>query len=371
MPAHRLALQGEAFLVRKSDLHEMRWAETVQPGQDMLRPGQLVAAVAKFAFTANNITYARTGEALGYWRFFPATDGWGVIPVWGIAEVLHSRAPGIAPGERIYGYMPMASHVLLEAGATRGVRFNDISAARASLPATYNDYVLVDRDPSYRRAQEDAHLILRPLFALSFFCAQYLQENALFGARRAIVSSASSKAALGLAFLLARNAPGIEIVGLTSPGHAAFVAASGRYARTLTYEAASSLADDAATVFVDIAGNDAAQAAVHSALPRTLIRSIRAGFTHGHATAEASALPGPAPEFFFTPDHILRLRRAWGPEVLKQRLASDWQAFLNYCAPWLRIEAAQGKASVERVYGAVLKGERHPAEADILTVAGG
>lgn len=204
--------QGEPFHVRKSALREMRWAETVQPGLETLRPGQLVAEVTKFAFTANNITYARTGEQLRYWRFSAAPDGWGVIPVWGIAEVLHSRASSIAPGERIYGYMPMASHVLLEAGAMRGVRFNDVSAPRASLPGNYNEYVLIDRDPSYRRAQEDAHLILRPLFALSFFCTHYLQENALFGARRVIVSSASSKAAIGLAFLLARGACSVGIL---------------------------------------------------------------------------------------------------------------------------------------------------------------
>lgn len=370
MSAQGVAPQGETFHVRKSDLHETRWGETVQPGQDTLRPGQLVAEVTKFAFTANNITYARTGEQLGYWRFFAAPDGWGVIPVWGIAKVRHSRAPGIEPGERIYGYMPMASDVLLEVGEMRGVRFSDVSAPRASLAPTYNEYVLIDRDPDYRPAQEDAHLILRPLFALSFFCAHYLQENALFGARRVIISSASSKAAMGLAFLLARGDPGIEIVGLTSPGHVAFVEANGRYARMLTYEAISSLAEDTATIFVDIAGNDVALSAVHSALPRTLMRSIRAGFTHGDPTgAEAISLPGPTPEFFFTPDHILRLRREWGREVLKQRLASEWQAFLDYSEGWLRIEAAHGKAAVERVYQAVLNGVRHPAEGDILTIA--
>ena len=62
MPAQGVAPQGETFHVLKSDLHETRWAKTVLPGQDTLAPGQLVAEVTKFAFTANNITYACTGD---------------------------------------------------------------------------------------------------------------------------------------------------------------------------------------------------------------------------------------------------------------------------------------------------------------------
>ncbi len=41
----------------------------------------------------------------GYWRFFPASeDGWGRIPAWG-----HARQDDL----RVFGYVPMASHVVL------------------------------------------------------------------------------------------------------------------------------------------------------------------------------------------------------------------------------------------------------------------
>jgi hypothetical protein len=34
--------------------------------------------IRKFAFTANNITYAVVGDMIGYWKCFPAEDGGGI-----------------------------------------------------------------------------------------------------------------------------------------------------------------------------------------------------------------------------------------------------------------------------------------------------
>jgi len=54
--------------------------------------GQIVVAIDKFALTANNVTYAASGDLLGYWQFYPtAEDPWGKVTVWGIAEVIDSQ----------------------------------------------------------------------------------------------------------------------------------------------------------------------------------------------------------------------------------------------------------------------------------------
>ena len=45
-------------------------------------------------------------------------------------------------------------------------------------------------------------MIVRPLFITSFMLADFLQDNAFFGARQVVVSSASSKTAYGTAFCL-------------------------------------------------------------------------------------------------------------------------------------------------------------------------
>jgi hypothetical protein len=74
----------------------------------------------------------------------------------------------------------------------------------------------------------------------------------------------------------------------------------------------------------------------------------------------ASSLPGPAPELFFAPAHILKRREQWGTENLRTRVADAWAAFLAYIVPWLGIEFTIGRSSVERVYREVLDG-RTPA----------
>jgi len=81
------------FLVNRSNWHETRFVEGGVPGD--LSPGQVRFRVERFAFTANNITYAVSGDMLGYWKFFPAPEGWGRLPVMGYAEVIASTHPQV------------------------------------------------------------------------------------------------------------------------------------------------------------------------------------------------------------------------------------------------------------------------------------
>ena len=66
------------FEVCRGDLTKCRFTERERPE---LREGEILAEVERFAFTANNISYAVVGEKLGYWNFFPTEKGWGIIPV--------------------------------------------------------------------------------------------------------------------------------------------------------------------------------------------------------------------------------------------------------------------------------------------------
>ena len=76
-----------------------------------LGDGAVRLRIESFSVTANNITYAVIGDMFGYWNFFPAQGDYGVVPMWGHAVVEASRDPGIAVGERVYGYLPMATHL--------------------------------------------------------------------------------------------------------------------------------------------------------------------------------------------------------------------------------------------------------------------
>jgi Protein of unknown function (DUF2855) len=373
MEQHRDLGEIVSFQVEKRHLPTWRWVSG-PAGDGTLKAGEILVAISRLAWTANNVTYARLGEQLSYWKFFPAPDGWGRIPAWGVGTIVRSHHPAYRESEGVYGFFPMDSHVVLLPGSVEGVRFVEESPHRRALPPTYNEYVLIDRDAGYDRAHANAHLVLRPLFSLSFFCDAFLREARYFGARQIILTSASSKTGLGLAFLLSRErsaADPIEIVGLTAPGNVPFVDGSGLYDRVLAYEAIESLAT-VPSVLVDLAGDAGSRAAIHRRLGHALRHSALAGLTHGDIFADAAAdLPGPKPVLFFTPDHILRLRREWGADALRQRLAAAWTAFLGFVEPWLQYEYRATRDGIERAYADVLAGGTPATRAYILSIPAG
>ena len=86
------------FIVDRANLREGKFVTTQLPE---LKPGQVLLHVDKFALTANNITYGAAGDSIGYWKFFPAQDNWGRIPVWGYADVIASHNDALPIGERV------------------------------------------------------------------------------------------------------------------------------------------------------------------------------------------------------------------------------------------------------------------------------
>lgn len=122
------------FQIARADLHDCRLldAPELSPG-----PGQALLAVERFGLTSNNITYAAFGEAMSYWDFFPAGDGWGRMPVWGFARVQDSGVEGLAPGTRFYGYLPPSDGLLVTPTRVGPQGFIDASPHRSQLPGAY------------------------------------------------------------------------------------------------------------------------------------------------------------------------------------------------------------------------------------------
>ena len=84
-------------------------------------------------------------------------------------------------------------------------------------------------DPGYDAAREAEQALLRPLFMTSFLIDDFLADTGFFGARRVMLSSASSKTAYGTAFCLSlrRGSPNaVKVIGLTSAGNLAFTRSS-------------------------------------------------------------------------------------------------------------------------------------------------
>ena len=95
--------------VRKDSLGAIRVVEDGLGTQ--LAENQVLFKVGRLALTANNISYATTGDSLGYWGFFPAEEGWGRIPAMGWGEVIASEHPEVSVGERFWGWFPISTHL--------------------------------------------------------------------------------------------------------------------------------------------------------------------------------------------------------------------------------------------------------------------
>ena len=223
--------QVQTMEVRKDDLADTRITQHAAPP---LRDGEVLARVDRFGLTANNITYAVVADRFGYWKFFPAPDGWGVIPVWGFADVVESRHPEVNAGDRLYGYFPMATHVVLKPVNVSPSRLFDGSAHRAELPAVYNAYARVNGEPHYDPGLENERMLLLPLFATSFALHDFLSDQQWFGAKQVLVLSASSRTAIGLAIALDDDPSSPRSIALTSPGSVAMVRSLDLYAQVMS-----------------------------------------------------------------------------------------------------------------------------------------
>lgn len=354
------------FLIDRKDFRSTAWRQ--EPAEE-LQPGQARLRIDRFALTANNITYAVFGEKLRYWDFFPAPDGYGRLPVWGMADVAESRADGLAAGERIYGYFSMSSELVVTVGDLTAAGFADASPWRSELSAVYNRYWRISEDKAFGSPRLEAlQSIFRPLFATSFLITGFLVENGFFGARQVLISSASSKTSLALACLLKnRSRDGLQIIGLTSDSNMTFVDETGFYDDVIDYEAVGTLAV-VPTVFVDMAGSARLRSAVHHHFQDALHYSCAVGSSHWEDPGRASGLPGPRPTMFFAPGHVDAKVAMWGVEGYEKRLSEAWEPFADAVDGLLDISFHSGREEVERLYNAVLEGQFSPRFAAMASI---
>ncbi len=332
------------LMTRKSDPGETRMAEVPPPGD--LREGEVVLALDRFSLTTNNITYAAYGDAIGYWRVFPTgEDEFGMMPVWGFADVAASRAPGVEVGARVFGYFPMADTLVVQAEKITRGGFADASPWRKAVPDIYNRYVLCAGDRHYSAPLENSEALFRPLFITSYTAVDFLRENNFFGARRIVVSSASSKTAYGAAWCQAED--DVEVVALTGARNRAFVEGLGVYDAVHGYDAVETLATEAPTLYLDLAGDAALRRRVHDRFGAGLVYDCLVGSTRsGSFTTDDPALTGPKPAFFFAATCLDQHRERGTLHAFYDRFLADQRRFfervVDPASPWIRIVEHRG-----------------------------
>ncbi len=360
------------FLVDQTNLRNTKVVAGASP--EDLKPGEVALWIDRFAFTSNNVTYAAFGEAMQYWKFFPAQEpGWGRIPVWGFGDVTASKAAGVEIGERFYGYFPMSTHLILQPHKVSEAGFFDGAPHRAGLHVLYNQYLRCATDPAYRLEAEAVQMLLRPLFVTSFLIDDFFADNDFFAARRVILSSASSKTAYGTAFCLAQR-EGIEVVGLTSAANVPFVQSLGCYHQTLTYEQIGQLQADVPSVYIDFSGSGTVRGAVHNHLRDSLAYSCAVGGTHWQDLSGSGGVPGPKPTLFFAPAQIKKRNADWGTAVLQKKIAQSWAGFIaavgNPQYPWMNVIESHGPDAVRSVLLQMLDGTAAARDGYVLSMHG-
>ena len=194
-------------------------------------------------------------------------------------------------------------------------------------------------------------MLVRPLFITSFMLADFLQDNAFFGAKRLVVSSASSKTAYGTAFCL-EGQQGIELVALTSRRNKGFVEDLGCYHRAVTYDELDTIAADVPTLYVDFSGDEDLRAKIHHHFGAALVYDCFAGSAQNTNFLRDTGLPGPEPKFYFAPVQIRKRNADWGHAEVNRKFNEAQLAFIRRVSdsrkPWMAVrehagfEAAQG-----------------------------
>jgi hypothetical protein len=340
--------------VNRSSHGETRVIET---GMAPLAPGQVRFGIERFALTANTVTYATTGDTLGYWDFFPTGEAaWGCVPAMGWAEVVESRHPEVPTGGRYYGWYPMARYVdMTVTPNTDGLR--DEGPHRAAHALVYRAYTATTRDTFYQAGTdaEDRQALLRGLFLTGWLAEDYFADNDWFGARRVLVLSASSKTAIGFAHCADARA-GIEVIGVTSARNHAFTHALGCYDEVVTYDDVGIIPADTPIVAIDMAGSGPVLASVHGHFGGQLQHSMAIGRSHHEAPSRVSGMPGPKPAFFFAPTQVKKRAQDWGPRGYQERVSTALSGFVEWSRAWLRVEHSYGAAAAKMTWSEVHAG---------------
>ncbi len=329
-----------------------------------LGPGQARLALESFALTANNVTYAASGFAIGYWKFFPTgIDGQGLVPVWGTAKVVESDSDALAVGTRLYGFYPLAEELVITPQSDGHGGIVDAAEHRAELPAVYNRYAPI-RDAA--GSADHMRALLQPLLATSYLLFDWLMDNACFGAEQIIIGSASSKTGLGLCkFLHEKDDLAQKVIGLTSERNSAFVTGLGAVDLVVTYDQIDQL-PVAPSVYIDMSGNAAVKAQVHSRLGAHLKHSAAVGISHWNQFNPQTPLDGVKPEFFFAPSQIEKRRAEWGPGVIEKQITQAWKRLAADASSWLDVRIHDGIGEAAAVYGALADGSANPRDGHII-----
>lgn len=231
-------------------------------------------------------------------------------------------------------------------------------------------------------------MIYRPLFWTSFWCEDWLNSTAYRGARHVLISSASSKTAFCLTYVMKKRladqgggAQGIRIVGLTSTRNVEFTKSLRLYDEVLEYDAlgsARALQGNERWLYVDVTGNDSLNERVFAQFaPGRLGAAIQLGLTNlspsdpsrasskltkntSLTSAASSAHTAHTLEMFFLPEWLAVRGKALSGAQITALQDSAWGALMQDGAAWIAIRHVRGGSAVKGAYEEIARGGLGP-----------
>jgi hypothetical protein len=129
---------GSRFLVAKSDRAQVWIApDPDAPAARELQEGEARLAVCRFSLGADTLAFGGPDS----WSSFPCEDrSWGCIPTWGFATVSESCCADLHVGTRVFGRLPMGTHLVVQPAQVGHDGFVDGTPHRRALPQAWQQY---------------------------------------------------------------------------------------------------------------------------------------------------------------------------------------------------------------------------------------
>lgn len=362
------------FQTNKADLTQSRIVETPTAN---IGKGEILVKVDRFAFTANNITYALMGDQLRYWQFFVPqpqgklaeknTDQWGIIPVWGFADVIESNSDDVPVGDRLFGYFPPAHELVITPIRVHNSSLMDGSQHRAQLPPSYNLYQRVNHEADYERSYDNMRMLLAVLHLTAFCLHDLLKSDDWYGAKQVIIISASSKTSIGLAYGLDEDKDAPAVIGLTSPRNLDFVQSIDTYNSVLSYDDLEQIDASKPSVIVDMSANFEVLSRLHNHLGANMRETINVGLTHWDKPHQADGIITERSQSFFAPSYIQKLIKELGFEEFDKRTSKYIMQGAAKSSRWMTVKELEGIEGLAAIYKDVCAGNT-PANEGLVVV---
>ena len=194
-----------------------------------------------------------------------------------------------------------------------------------------------------------------------------MYDHDYYGAEQYLITSASSKTSIALAFTIRARGERPSI-GLTSEANRDFVESLGCYDQVITYNEVQSLTPSTHSILVDMAGSAKTLHDVHHHFQDQLRYSCRIGATHRDNLVTTEKLPGAVPTFFFAPTQLKKRTVDWGTGEMMKQMNAGLLNYIEFCRTTITINHTTDENKIDSIYQTVLSGKADASVGQIISL---